>query len=186
MTYKERIETCRTCNNKKVVMGEGIYCALTDALPNFEGQCSDYSPNKELVEKENKKLAKLESANKGKYKLIRVLSILLILGISSIIFSFLTFREFNTGNLLKVGIRTGFEIIVYYQIFVGRKWAKTLLMVLLGLGILFTIISVLSLIGKYPYLAFILIFALIHGYVIYQLATNTDINNWIDVQSMEN
>ena len=186
MTYKERIETCRTCYNKKVVMGKGIHCGLTNALPNFEGQCSDYSPNKDLVEKKNKKLIKLESAKKGKHKLIGVLSILLILGVSSIIFSFLTFREFSTGNLLKVGIRTGFEIILYYLIFMGRKWAKTLLMVLLGLGIIFTIISVLSLIGEYPYLAVLLIIALIYGYIIYQLATNTDINNWIDVQSMEN
>ena len=180
MSYEERIKLCKTCNHKKIAWGEGIHCGLTDRLPDFDGDCPNYDPDPELLRREENKKLKMISAMKGKNMLIRLFGILIGFSIFTIFLSVLTFAQEGSYDINKRLFRTAFELGLYYLIYMGKDWAKNLLIFLLSLGILLIIITTIANVGESPIILLALLVLPVYGYVIYHLIQNKDVRNWME------
>lgn len=55
LTDQERIDICRTCQNRKHDMKTGLYCGLTGQKPDFKSRCNNMVIAQEELEKEQKK-----------------------------------------------------------------------------------------------------------------------------------
>ena len=182
MEYSDRIKFCKKCKNKKVIWGEGIHCALTNQKPDFENVCDyfEVDENIERLEKEKEQLFLL--AQLGRKKLFKLLLFLVLISISTALFSFMTYRELDDLNVVKVTGRISAEIFIYYMIYLGKSWAKRLVTILLGLGILFSVLTIVPLVHKYPTILILLILPSIYAYVLYKLYKDTEINAFLKYQ----
>ena len=67
-TMLEKLEKCKTCQNRKFRPDCGIVCGLTNEKPAFEDECSEYLANEDLV-KQQEQIAEItneENALDGK------------------------------------------------------------------------------------------------------------------------
>jgi hypothetical protein len=167
-------------------LGEGIHCGLTNERPAFEGTCNVYSPDMEILNRnirteDNYKLAML-----GKKKITNLFILLVASSIIIAIFSFLTFREFNTVNVLKIIIRTSLEVFLFYMIYVGKSWAKYLIIFLFSIAILLSVFTVIPLISLYPSISIVFILVAIYGFALYKLLADNEIEEFLKYQKENN
>lgn len=68
MTRKEHLEFCKICENRRFDKDDGIVCALTGGIADFEDQCDSFVENSVLVRKyeEQNESKKVVEAPKGK------------------------------------------------------------------------------------------------------------------------
>ena len=182
MEYKERIKLCRKCLNKKIVWGEGIHCGLTDLKPDFEGTCSYFKPNQDMVLREEANERNFEMAQIGRKKLLRLFLILIGLSAIAAVASFLTFREFNSSNILRLFVQTAFQLALYYMIYIGKRWAKIILIFLLAFNSFISVITIIPVIAEYPPLAIVLIVVALYVYIIYKLLEDDHIKEFFAYQ----
>lgn len=184
--YQERIKTCRKCKNKKVIVNVGIHCKLTNEFPTFNGTCPDFDPNYEAINSQhNNLLINKNALQLGKERLLKVLLLLFVISLITTAFSFSTFKNLNIIAAVTTGIRFAIELLLYFLIFNGKKWAKVILIILLSIGILISTLTTIALLQTTPQIAIVFLLIPVYGFVIYQLTQNTNIKNWIDHQEMQ-
>lgn len=182
MTREERVAFCKTCTNRKLDMKVGLICSLTGKMADFEKNCPDYNIDKKVAKQENEKKKEKELAEIGRKKTMNVFYILIGLSISVIIFSHLTFKPVNAKEITKELIRLGLEIGLYYAIFLGKNWARTLMTILYIVGILISIFSMIALLGKSPVGLILLILVFVYGFAVYFFNADKDFKTFFEFQ----
>lgn len=182
MTRVERLAFCKTCANRKLDIKVGLICSLTGKVADFEKDCPDYNKDEKVAKQEIEKKKEKEVAEKGRKKTLNVFYILIVLSISVIIFSHLTFKPVNIKEITKEIIRLGLEIGLYYAIFIGKSWARTLMTVLFIIGILISIISMISLLGKSQVGLILLILIFVYGFAVYFFNADKDFKTFFEYQ----
>lgn len=62
LTDQERINICRTCQNRKHDMKTGLYCGLTGQKPAFKSRCNNLVIDQEELEREQKKKEEVQQS----------------------------------------------------------------------------------------------------------------------------
>lgn len=62
LTDQERIDICRTCQNRKHDMKTGLYCGLTGQKPDFKSRCNNLVIDQEELEKVRKKKEEVQKS----------------------------------------------------------------------------------------------------------------------------
>lgn len=62
LTDQERIDICRTCQNRKHDMKTGLYCGLTGQKPDFKSRCNNLVIDQEELEREQKKKEEVQKS----------------------------------------------------------------------------------------------------------------------------
>ena len=68
-TMLEKLEKCKTCQNRKFRPDCGIVCGLTNEKPAFEDECSEYLANEDLVKQQELRESTEEEREDSKEKL---------------------------------------------------------------------------------------------------------------------
>ena len=62
LTDQERIDICRTCQNRKHDMNTGLYCGLTGQKPDFKSRCNNLVIDQEELEREQKRKEEVQES----------------------------------------------------------------------------------------------------------------------------
>lgn len=181
MTREERLKSCKKCNHRKLDMEVGLICSLTGEKANFEESCNNFSLDKTIEKLDKQKQINKEIADKGKLKTMIIFFVLIGLSIASMVFSHLTFRSFTIKEVTKELIRFCLEIGLYYAIFNGKKWARTLITILYAISILISFLAILSFGNPIVTVTF-MVLILAYGYAIYFFNGDKDFKIFFELQ----
>ncbi|MBN1990560.1 MAG: hypothetical protein JW783_14245 [Bacteroidales bacterium] len=182
MTREERLVFCKICANRKLDMSDGLICSLTNKVADFDNNCPDYDSDERAAKQELEKKKEKDIAEKGRRKTLNVFYVLIGLSIFVIIFSHLTFKPVNAREIAQELIRIGLEIGLYYAIFLGKNWARTLMTILYILGIILGFFSMIALLGKSPVGLILLIMILVYGFAVYFFNADKDFKTFFEYQ----
>lgn len=167
LTVQERIEICRTCQNRKHDLKTGLYCGLTGQKPDFKSRCNNLVIDQKEVENLQKKKEEIKESN-FKYGQGRGIWIGLAVGLILIIFplvilcinaSFFSVQVLLDIVPVLVLVVVGIKALIAYLRRQGRTIPLTITYyIILALNILLFGIS---------WIEIIVYFALIGGYIVY-------------------
>ncbi|MDD3686764.1 MAG: hypothetical protein PHE56_08360 [Bacteroidales bacterium] len=182
MTREERLIICKKCTNRKPDLDLGLICSLTGAKADFESICNDYIQDELVAKQENEKQIEKEIAEKGRKKTVTFFFFMIGVSVSVMAFSFLTFRQFTVFEVTKVLIRLGFEVGLFYAVFIGKNWARTILSILYIIGILVSLLTMFAIIDKSPLGFIMLILVLTYGFAVYFINADKDFKVFFEYQ----
>lgn len=172
---------CKTCNNKTVDMKTGLICKLTNSVPDYEGKCVDYSVNQTLKEKYDKEV---EYSNCLKGRKITVALFVCVL-FFDLLCKFVMFDihndmgKFVTQSIVSLLIHGG----LFYAIFKGLKWAKSIVIFLYVIGAIIGLFLGLGLFSGLLSFAILFTYVGLNGYVVYFLVGNEHFLRFFDYQN---
>lgn len=182
MTREERLIICKKCNNRKLDLDIGLICSLTGGKAEFDSVCNDFSQDEVVAKQENEKQIEKENAEKGRKKTLKVFYLMIGISISVMTISFLTFKQLNATEIVKVLVRLGFEVGLFFAVFAGKNWARTVLTILYIIGILISLFTMFAIIDKSPIGFVMLILVLIYGFAVYFFNVDKDFKSFFDYQ----
>jgi len=174
MTKEDRLRICKSCSNKQMDMNKGLICSLTDEVADFELICLDFTHDKKAARQEEEKIQEKARAEIGRKKTLTVLYIMIGFSLAVAIFSFLTFKPLNINEVVKEIVRLGLSIGMFYSVYIGKTWARTVLIVLLIIGILISFVGMLSLLRLGPVGLVMVPVIAIYGYIVWFLFADKD------------
>jgi hypothetical protein len=124
-----------------------------------------------------------DEIKRGKKKLINFIVFFIILSIASKIFAYSTFNTFTVGGMYKTVIGFILEIGLLYAVYLGRAWAKYILVLLLAIGLLFGLIQTIPLL-KVTLLGLIMFpLFILYAYGLFLLLVDKDFSSFFDYQT---
>lgn len=174
MRREEHLKFCKKCSKRKLDSKHGFICALTGEIANFELVCNKFQLDERFIQEQKHVEINTKNIESGKKKTLIIIYTLLGFSVLSIMARFI-FGQPNMLDSLKSsrGLILIVEIGLYYFLFIGKEWARSVITILLSIGFIFGTFAILGFLSK-SFIAVIMFILLnsVFGYAIYYF--NTD------------
>ena len=165
MTDEEKLNLCMKCRYKKFDLQKGLLCNKTGLVADFDKECIEYWDENQYSKNGNE-LSEIQSIETGR-KITILIYVFLFIADSISIVQQILLNAIDQFLFISIGLVI-FNLLMYYAIFIGYKWAKSTL----SLFSIFVIMSSIFLIfagQQFIYLEPRMITKLISSVVLYSI-----------------
>lgn len=178
MTREERLKFCKVCTNRKFDVKTGLICSLTGKIADFDETCPNFSQDERENEKQTTDELLKQKAEVGKIKAIKLFIVMVGISFLFMIFPYLMHKSLTSKEIIRLVLTLG----LYYAVYIGKNWAKKLLIVLLFIAILILLPSIIVLISTTLLGLLLLIPLFAYSYLIYFLIADKDFAAFFEYQ----